>query len=130
MCILIFTGTPRTRANCHLFYFCFQDNCQNYIRVLAKMVAGRLLVCGTNSYKPLCREYIIEVRCTYVKSTCNNNNSTIKTVNVLYFSLVTMCWARKVPVKPCVHTTPNTTAHTHMSVSIKIRNNTEINGNI
>jgi len=37
-----------------------EDNCQNYIRVLAKISASRLLVCGTNSYKPLCREYVIE----------------------------------------------------------------------
>lgn len=42
--------------------FYLQDNCQNYVRVLAKMSANRLLVCGTNSYKPLCREYTIEVR--------------------------------------------------------------------
>ncbi|XP_050423929.1 semaphorin-1A [Adelges cooleyi] len=37
-----------------------EDNCQNYIRVLAKMTSGRLLVCGTNSYKPLCRDYSID----------------------------------------------------------------------
>ncbi|KAK3863098.1 hypothetical protein Pcinc_031091, partial [Petrolisthes cinctipes] len=33
------------------------DECQNYIRVLAKEGEGRFLVCGTNAYKPLCRHY-------------------------------------------------------------------------
>ncbi|XP_064106645.1 semaphorin-1A-like isoform X3 [Macrobrachium nipponense] len=33
------------------------DDCQNYIRVLAKEGEGRFLVCGTNAYKPLCRRY-------------------------------------------------------------------------
>ncbi|XP_050537990.1 semaphorin-1A-like isoform X2 [Daktulosphaira vitifoliae] len=37
-----------------------EDNCQNYIRVLAKTSSGQLLICGTNSYKPLCRDYSIE----------------------------------------------------------------------
>ncbi|CAL4130456.1 unnamed protein product, partial [Meganyctiphanes norvegica] len=34
------------------------DECHNYIRVLAKQREGHFLVCGTNSYKPLCREYL------------------------------------------------------------------------
>lgn len=43
-----------------LFCFVFnQDDCQNYIRVLAKTEDGRLLVCGTNAYSPLCRYYSI-----------------------------------------------------------------------
>lgn len=33
------------------------ENCQNYIRIMAKTNAGRLLLCGTNAFKPLCREY-------------------------------------------------------------------------
>lgn len=33
------------------------DECQNYIRVLAKEGEGKFLVCGTNAYKPLCRHY-------------------------------------------------------------------------
>ena len=39
--------------------FClfFQDECQNYIRVLAQTDTKHLLVCGTNSYKPKCRTY-------------------------------------------------------------------------
>ena len=35
-----------------------RDECQNYIRVLAKTeLRKRLLVCGTNAYNPLCRQY-------------------------------------------------------------------------
>lgn len=34
-----------------------EDDCQNYIRVLAKIDKSKILVCGTNSYKPLCRHY-------------------------------------------------------------------------
>uniref|UniRef100_A0A8D8ZYR5 Semaphorin-1A n=4 Tax=Cacopsylla melanoneura TaxID=428564 RepID=A0A8D8ZYR5_9HEMI len=37
-----------------------EDNCQNYIRILSRMENNRLLVCGTNSFKPLCREYEIK----------------------------------------------------------------------
>ncbi|XP_075214957.1 semaphorin-1A-like [Lycorma delicatula] len=37
-----------------------EENCQNYIRILAQIGPGRLLVCGTNSFKPLCREYTIQ----------------------------------------------------------------------
>lgn len=38
-----------------------QDECQNYIRVLAKEGEGQFLVCGTNAYKPLCRLYAQQV---------------------------------------------------------------------
>lgn len=31
--------------------------CQNYIKVLAKLADDRILVCGTNAYKPKCRSY-------------------------------------------------------------------------
>lgn len=37
------------------------DDCQNYIRVLAKEGEGQFLVCGTNAYKPLCRRYAQQV---------------------------------------------------------------------
>lgn len=33
------------------------SDCQNYIRVFARVSADRMLICGTNSYKPLCRYY-------------------------------------------------------------------------
>jgi semaphorin 6 len=36
-----------------------EENCQNYIRIMAKTAAGRLLLCGTNAFKPVCREYNI-----------------------------------------------------------------------
>jgi semaphorin 6 len=39
--------------------FLLQENCQNYIRIMAKTAAGRLLLCGTNAFKPVCREYNI-----------------------------------------------------------------------
>jgi len=37
-----------------------EDYCQNYIKVLKKYEndAGRYLVCGTNAYKPVCRDYV------------------------------------------------------------------------
>lgn len=33
------------------------DACQNYVRVLARKSDDILLVCGTNAFKPRCREY-------------------------------------------------------------------------
>jgi semaphorin 6 len=33
------------------------DECNNYIRVLARVGEQELLVCGTNSYNPRCRNY-------------------------------------------------------------------------
>jgi semaphorin 6 len=33
------------------------DACQNYIRVLAKKSHNALYVCGTNAFKPKCRQY-------------------------------------------------------------------------
>lgn len=43
------------------WYFCLmlQDNCQNYVRILTKNSKGQLMVCGTNSFKPVCRDYNI-----------------------------------------------------------------------
>jgi len=43
------------------------DVCQNYIRVLEMMEDGNLLICGTNAYKPLCRQYGYEPDEGYVK---------------------------------------------------------------
>ncbi len=34
-----------------------EDDCQNYVRVLARVGDNEMLVCGTNAYKPLCRRY-------------------------------------------------------------------------
>ncbi|OQR75312.1 semaphorin-1A-like, partial [Tropilaelaps mercedesae] len=33
--------------------------CHNYIRVIAKKAHDRVLVCGTNAYKPKCRDYAL-----------------------------------------------------------------------
>ena len=35
-----------------------EEDCNNYIRVLAKQDNQTLLVCGTNSYNPRCRSYL------------------------------------------------------------------------
>ncbi|XP_072157904.1 semaphorin-1A isoform X2 [Bemisia tabaci] len=37
-----------------------EENCQNYIRIISRTGNGHLLVCGTNSFKPLCREYTVQ----------------------------------------------------------------------
>ncbi|XP_050044166.1 semaphorin-1A isoform X3 [Dermacentor andersoni] len=36
-----------------------EEACQNYIRVLARKSETVIFVCGTNSYKPRCRDYVI-----------------------------------------------------------------------
>lgn len=41
------------------FYFGMQENCQNYIRILNVVTPGKILVCGTNAYKPRCRYYVL-----------------------------------------------------------------------
>lgn len=38
-----------------------EDDCQNYIRILVHTGPDKFLVCGTNSYKPLCRHYSMNV---------------------------------------------------------------------
>lgn len=34
-----------------------ESECQNYIRVYARMDANTIMICGTNSFKPMCRTY-------------------------------------------------------------------------
>lgn len=34
-----------------------ESDCQNYIRVFSRIDENKVMVCGTNSYKPLCRRY-------------------------------------------------------------------------
>lgn len=49
-------STPAHRELCTLKGK--QDfDCQNYIRVFARIDDNKVMVCGTNSYKPLCRRY-------------------------------------------------------------------------
>ncbi|XP_076224820.1 semaphorin-1A isoform X6 [Nomia melanderi] len=37
-----------------------EDECQNYVRVFGRQGPDRFLVCGTNAYKPLCRQFTIK----------------------------------------------------------------------
>lgn len=48
--------------------FILQEGCQNYIRILVMQSPGRLFVCGTNSFRPLCRLYKIDSS-NYTKET-------------------------------------------------------------
>lgn len=34
-------------------------DCQNYIRVFARVSEKQIIICGTNSFKPACRYYKI-----------------------------------------------------------------------
>lgn len=34
-----------------------ESDCQNYIRVYARIDDHKIMICGTNSFKPLCRYY-------------------------------------------------------------------------
>uniref|UniRef100_W8ANI8 Semaphorin-2A n=1 Tax=Ceratitis capitata TaxID=7213 RepID=W8ANI8_CERCA len=36
-----------------------EEACQNYIRIMVVTSPGRLFVCGTNSFRPMCNTYII-----------------------------------------------------------------------
>lgn len=49
-------STPAHRELCTLKGKQDSD-CQNYIRVFARIDENKIMVCGTNSYKPLCRRY-------------------------------------------------------------------------
>ncbi|XP_051162886.1 semaphorin-1A isoform X1 [Leptopilina boulardi] len=37
-----------------------EEKCQNYVRILAKTGNNNLLVCATNAFKPMCRDYIVQ----------------------------------------------------------------------
>ncbi|OXA63939.1 Semaphorin-1A [Folsomia candida] len=43
------------------------ENCQNYIRVLSVTGPGKILVCGTNAYKPRCRYYHLSANGHYTQ---------------------------------------------------------------
>ena len=45
----------------HPLFFFFQAECQNHIRIVAKMSEEVLLLCGTHAYKPKCRHYAFKV---------------------------------------------------------------------
>lgn len=42
-----------------------EDQCQNYVRVFGRQGPDRFLVCGTNAYKPQCRQFTIKVSALY-----------------------------------------------------------------
>lgn len=50
------TSSDAHRELCTLKGKADQD-CQNYIRVYARLGANKIMLCGTNAYKPLCRYY-------------------------------------------------------------------------
>jgi len=56
---LVWTSTEQDKSVC-LVKGKSDDFCQNYIKVLKKYEndSGRYLVCGTNAYKPVCRDYV------------------------------------------------------------------------
>ncbi|XP_045482702.1 semaphorin-1A-like [Harmonia axyridis] len=76
-----------------------EDDCQNYIRILYRPEPGKLVICGTNSYKPRCREYLEEPNGQYKKERefegigiCpynpDHNSSTVFSDNQLYSATV------------------------------------------
>lgn len=52
-----------------------EDECQNYVRVLAKTDTHSLLVCGTNSFKPKCRTY------SSIREETDNSTNTTKLID-------------------------------------------------
>lgn len=42
-----------------------EDDCQNYVRILVPTAKNKWMVCGTNSYKPMCR-YYSKMVCIYI----------------------------------------------------------------
>lgn len=43
----------------YLFFYFSQESCQNYIRILVQPSPDKLMVCGTNSFRPMCHVYVI-----------------------------------------------------------------------
>lgn len=40
-----------------------EEVCQNYVRILTEKSPGHYLICGTNAYNPLCRDFKLAVSC-------------------------------------------------------------------
>ena len=57
---IIITKLYKLFLQCFLFLF-LQAECQNHIRIVAKMDKEKLLLCGTQAYRPRCRSYILKV---------------------------------------------------------------------
>lgn len=52
-----------------------ESDCQNYIRVFARVDENKIIVCGTNSFKPMCRKYKNGQGITLVPSTSHEDDS-------------------------------------------------------
>ena len=57
---IIITKLYKLFLQCFLFLF-LQAECQNHIRIVAKMDKEKLLLCGTQAYRPRCRSYTLKV---------------------------------------------------------------------
>lgn len=70
------------------------DDCQNYIRILVSLSDERLLMCGTNSYKPLCRRYVLIVSIPFVVALIFNNLNCLNVQNALVYtsSVLDLFW--------------------------------------
>ncbi|CAB0009533.1 unnamed protein product [Nesidiocoris tenuis] len=66
---------PPTAAHRELCYLKgkSEEDCHNYIRVGAKLDEDRLLLCGTNAYKPLCRHYKFDIIYSRVARVCKRD---------------------------------------------------------
>lgn len=53
-----------------------ETDCQNYIRVFSRVDDHKVLVCGTNSYKPMCRQYKIGNGSPTTTPTAHDNETT------------------------------------------------------
>ncbi|XP_063603332.1 semaphorin-1A-like [Penaeus indicus] len=54
---IIWPPTERGVRDC-LMKGKYEEDCQNYIRVIKRVDGEQFLVCGTNAYSPLCRRYV------------------------------------------------------------------------
>ncbi len=54
-------------------YFSLQEECQNHVRIVAKLSEELLLICGTHAYRPKCRHYSFQVKHFSMKMKINNN---------------------------------------------------------
>ncbi|KAK0091440.1 hypothetical protein PV326_003231, partial [Microctonus aethiopoides] len=37
-----------------------EDDCQNYVRVFGRQGPDKFLACGTNAYKPQCKQFVLK----------------------------------------------------------------------
>lgn len=58
-------------------------DCQNYIRVFARIDEHKALVCGTNSYKPMCRQYKISGTGQSTEATHKNETTELDSISIV-----------------------------------------------